>query len=469
MDGPNVTKRSWFEPAGKHRLMTVKHFALFPTVLLCVACSNGVASSIPSPPFRASTVEKLRRSPIAHVVFLIQENRSFNNLFMGYPGATTATYGYDTGGRKIRLHAQRLGTSWDIDHSSRAFFAACDGSGALPGTDCKLDGWNNESAGQGHPVDFAYAYVPKHEIKPYWEIAEQYVLADRMFASDLDGSFVAHQYAVAAYASRAVDYPRSDWGCQGGPSDTIPTLTALRVDGPSIRACFENPTIADEADAAGVSWRFYAGKTNGDGGLWSSYQADRKIFRGPDWKANVIDPPSRFLTDIANGQLASITYVTPTFENSDHAGLFGVSGPAWIASAVNAVGTSKFWKSTAVFIMWDDWGGWFDPVQPVFEDYDGLGFRVPLLVVSPYAKQGYVTHVQYETSSVLRFMEDTFGLPQLAESDARANDPVSDAFDYHQKPRPFKRIAGALPTEHWTAQDRLSHARVLPKNSIGDD
>jgi phospholipase C len=93
--------------------------------------------------------------------------------------------------------------------------------------------------------------------------------------------------------------------------------------------------------------------------------------------------------------------------------------------------------------MWDDWGGWFDPVPPPTEDYDGLGFRVPLIMISPYAKAGYVTHVQYETASVLRFAEDTFGLAQMAAADARAADPVSDAFDYSQPPRPYKHIGGA--------------------------
>ena len=121
-----------------------------------------------------------------------------------------------------------------------------------------MDGWNNERAGQA-PKNAAYAYVLRPEIVPYWDIARSYVLADRMFASDLDGSFVAHQYAVAAYASRTVDYPLAVWGCEGGKTDTVPTLLAKRTYGPSVPACFDNPTIADEADAAGVSWRFYAG------------------------------------------------------------------------------------------------------------------------------------------------------------------------------------------------------------------
>ncbi len=365
---------------------------------------NGPLSNVPgteAPQVLRRETRPAAPSPITHVVFIVQENRTFNNLFMGYPGATTQNYGYDTKGHKITLHAQDLAQPWDIDHYSSDFFAACDAKeGKLPGTHCKMDGWNNELAGFQAPKYAPYAYVPENQVDPYWKMAKQYVLADEMFASNLDASFIAHQYIVAAYASRTVDSPYGGWGCEGAPGDTIPTLTAERTHGPSIRPCFGNPTIGGEADAAGVSWRFYAGSINGDGGLWSSYQADRKIYRGPDWKNDVINPPSQFLTDIAAGKLANVTWITPTYENSDHAGVNSSTGPAWVASLVDAVGTSPYWNSTAIFIMWDDWGGWFDPVKPVYEDYDGLGFRVPLLVISPYARQGYVTHVRYETASV---------------------------------------------------------------------
>ena len=186
-------------------------------------------------------------------------------------------------------------------------------------------------------------------------MARQYVLADNLFQSNLDGSFVAHQYMVAAYASHTVDGPNSAWGCEGGKGDTIPTLTAQRTYGRRVPVCFNNPSIASEADAAGVSWRFYTGSLYGDGGIWSAYQALKPIFRGPDWNADVINPPAQFLTDVAAGTLAGITWITPTYENSDHAGLNASGGPAWVASVVNAIGTSKYWDSTAIFIMWDDW------------------------------------------------------------------------------------------------------------------
>ena len=108
---------------------------------------------------------------------------------------------------------------------------------------------------------------------------------------------------------------------------------------------------------------------------------------------------------------------------------------------MNAVGTSQFWNSTVVFLMWDDWGGWYDHVPPPQLDYDGLGIRVPLLIISPYAKQGYVSHVQYEHGSILRFAEDNFGLPQLAASDTRANDPAGDCCNFSQPPRAFTPFA----------------------------
>ncbi|MFY9663270.1 MAG: alkaline phosphatase family protein, partial [Candidatus Cybelea sp.] len=127
------------------------------------------------------------------------------------------------------------------------------------------------------------------------------------------------------------------------------------------------------------------------------------------------------------------------------------------------------WKSTAIFVQWDDWGGMFDPVQPVFEDYDGLGFRVPLIVISPYAKKGRVTHVQYETASVLRYIEDNFGLGRLAASDTRANDPAndSDVFDYRQPPRKFEEIAGSKPASYWKRLEQTLPPRTA--NIIGDD
>lgn len=452
--------------------MAIKPSLTLAAAFALAACAHndGIAPALPAT-MPAVPDGLAKGSPIKHVVFIVQENRSFNNFFMGYPGAKTQSFGYDARGHKIVLHAEDLGIGWDLDHSEVSFFNDCNGKGKIPGTDCKMNGWNTELGGVGAPKHPAYAYVPRKKIEPYWEIAQRYVLADHMFASNLDASFTAHQYIIAAYASHAVDFPLTYWGCEGGKTDTVPTLQQDRKRGRRIQACFDDPTIGSEADKAGVSWRFYTGSIDGDGDLWNAYQVNRKVFYGPDWTTDVLNPPSQFLTDIGNGYLANVTWITPIWGNSDHSGLWAKGGPAWVASLVNAIGESKYWNSTAIFIMWDDWGGWYDPVPPVYEDYDGLGFRVPLIVVSPYAKRGTVTHVQYETASVLRYIEDNFGLGQLAASDARANDPAHDltVFDYTQTPRRFKKIAGAKPAAYWRWIERQERARGMPGHIIGDD
>ncbi len=177
----------------------------------------------------------------------------------------------------------------------------------------------------------------------------------------------------------------------------------------------------------------------------------RHIYYGPDWK-KVISPNWKFITDVRAGKLANFTWITPVCDDSDHVNCPGGYGPSWVSALVNTVGKSKFWDSTAIFIQWDDWGGLYDHVPPPYENYDGLGFRVPLLVISPYAKHHYVSHVQYETASVLRFAEDLFGLGQLAAADKRANSPALDCFDFSQIPRPFVKIKAPLPPKFFMRQ-----------------
>jgi phospholipase C len=381
--------------------------------------------------------------PITHVVIVMQENRSFDNLFQGYPGADTASSGLNSKGQTIPLQPIPLEANYDINHDSADFFTACDGRS--PGRHCKMDGFDREWAlGKDVPQNPQYGYVPHAETKLYFQMADRYVLADRMFTSHVDASFVSHQYIIAGQADNAVDVPLGAWGCAGGPSDTVTTLTPDRTIGPTEAPCFESQTIGDELDAKKLPWRYYAEPSTSTGYIWSSYQAIGHIYNGKDWKTDVVSPSKRFLTDVAHGKLAAVTWITPTCANSDHLGCLSKTGPEWIANIVNAVGESKFWKTTTIFVMWDEWGGWYDHVPPPYVDYDGLGMRVPLLIISPYAKRQHVSHVQYEHGSILRYVEDVFGLPRLAASDTRANSPVGDAIDYTQKARPFTPFTTTL-------------------------
>jgi phospholipase C len=176
--------------------------------------------------------------------------------------------------------------------------------------------------------------------------------------------------------------------------------------------------------------------------MYSPYEAIRHIFQGKDWQADVISPPTRVLADVAKGQLAQVTWICPEPSFSDHPGTGTATGPGWVASIVNAIGASPFWSSTAIFITWDDWGGWYDHVSPQSIDNMGPGFRVPLIVVSPYAKRGYVSHQVVETASLLTYIENNFGLGNLGQRDATAAG-FSDFFDYNQKPLAFQPIAMA--------------------------
>jgi phospholipase C len=421
-------------------------------VLILAGCVSGGQTTLPY--MRSDNAlrafEATGAGKITHVIYIVQENRSFDNLFQGYPGADTVSQGMNSRGQTITLQPSSLKTIYIIDHSAYAMFAACNGTGSLPGTDCQMNGFNNENT-YGGPSNPQYVYVPHSESKPYFDMAHEWVVGDRMFQSQLDESFVAHQYVIAAQAKSSVDLPDSYWGCKGGPPDTVDIISQNRTYGGRQQACFDYQTLGDELDAAKLSWRFYAVRygndAGGNGGTWSAYQAVKHIFYGRDWKKDVISPNWRFISDVRHGTLANFTWITPECAESDHLECGGGYGPSWVSAIVDTVGASKFWNSTAIFVQWDDWGGFYDHVAPPLEDYDGNGFRIPLLVISPYAKKNYVSHVQYETASVLRFAEDLYGLKQLAAADARAQSPAADCFDFSKKPRPFVKIGAPYPAK----------------------
>jgi len=406
--------------------------------LALTSCNGRSSSALPPLVAPSST----GAGKIDHIVYIVQENRSFNDLFQGYPGAYTVPSGKDSKGKTIKLRPMSLAANpYDIDHSAAAMFAACHGTGKLPGTHCRMDGFDKEMTFDPPIRNPMYVYVPHGDSKPYFDMAHEWVLADRMFQSQLDESFVGHQYIIAAQAQSSVNLPFGLWGCPGGSSDYVATLTQERTYGSYQVPCFDYQTLGDELDKAKLTWRFYTSKygnsSSGGGSWWSSYQAVRHIYYGPDWKKDIITPQKTFLTDVKAGKLANFTWITPICSDSDHVNCGGGYGPSWVSAIVNAVGKSKFWNTTAVFVQWDDWGGLYDPVKPPYLGLDSLGFRVPLLVISPYAKKDYVSHVQYETASVLRFAEDLWGLDQLAAADKRATSPAADCFDFGQKPRAF--------------------------------
>jgi phospholipase C len=367
-----------------------------------------------------------------HVVIIIQENRSFDNMFPGYPNADTASSGKNSQGQTIPLTAIPFEANYDIDHAFKAWTAAWDNG--------KMDGFDLESVvgpGKGNYPNPQYGYVPTTETGPYWSMAQQYVLADKMFASDIDGSFVAHQYLIAGQSNSEVNYPIGPWGCSGGSGDTIHQLTAQRqISTTTVPECQDYQTLGDELDAKALSWKTYTPK--GVQPSWDGFESIKHIYNGADW-ANIL-PQTQILRDIPAGKLAAVTWVIPSLKDSDHASSLSKRGPGWVASVVNAVGNSQFWNTSVIFVVWDDWGGWYDHVPPKQLDFDGLGFRVPMICISPYAYKGKVSHTPYEFGSILRFIENLNGLGQLASSDTRAKPADAGCLNYRAKPRAFVPI-----------------------------
>ena len=154
---------------------------------------------------------------------------------------------------------------------------------------------------------------------------------------------------------------------------------------------------------------------------------------GPEWKANIATPQTKIFDDIDGGTLPAMSWVIPDRPDSDHPGGKIDNGPSWVASVVNAVGQSPYWSSTAIIVVWDDWGGLYDNAPPAQHGFGGLGFRVPALIISPYAKAGYISHTNYEFGSILKYVENNWNLGSLGTTD-KTSTSIIDCFDYSQRP-----------------------------------
>ncbi|MGC1380340.1 MAG: alkaline phosphatase family protein [Candidatus Baltobacteraceae bacterium] len=383
------------------------------------------------------------RRPFDHIVVVIQENRSFDDFFATFPGADGATWGRDHTGRRVRLRKSALGFE-NLAHTHFSFKKEYDGG--------RMDGFDLitrvNARGERVPAGrYAYRYVDPAQIAPYWTMARQYVLADHMFQTQSSGSFTAHQDLIAggtriAPGENVIDFPtHPPWGCDA-PAGTVTSLITsrgryLRERGPF--PCFDYPTLRDLLDAKGLSWKYFTPPLDRSGRNWDAFDAIRAVRYGSEWHDDVISPQTKFFRAIDAGNLPALSWVVPDALDSDHPGEGRDTGPSWVANVVNAIGESPYWSSSAIVIVWDDWGGEFDHVAPPQIDAQGLGFRVPCLIVSPYARIGYVSHTQYEFGSLLRFIEDNWGLGRLGDSDARSKSIV-EAFDFNQAPRAFVPI-----------------------------
>lgn len=407
-------------------------------------------------------------TPIEHVVFIVKENRTFNNYFATYPGAEGATEGgtitCDENGCEdgpvVKLTRGPDVYAHDLTHCFRCGLTAINGG--------KMNGFNhmNGPIPQSENADVygadmqGYSYLDRDEIPNYWAYADRFVLADHFFTSMYGPTLPEHLYTLAAQSNFIVDN-KSTTDHEGNYCDD-PTENATRFEPRqarrnadhimklereithngsnvydiadywgSIRLCFDIPVLPDQLEKEGISWKYYATEN-----AWMNVmQMIRHVRYGPMW--NKVQSPDHFVQDVKQGHMPAVSWVLPPESYNEHpgAGKSTCAGENWAVHQINTIMKSEFWRSTAIVMVWDDFGGFYDPVEPPQYDVMGLGPRTPALIISPYTLRGSnpdggaVDSTVYEFSSVLAFIEQLFGLEPMTERDRNA-DPLSGAFDF---------------------------------------
>jgi phospholipase C len=367
-------------------------------------------------------------SVIQHIVFIIKENRSFDNYFGTFPGANGATTALLSTGQTINLQHTPAPMPRDLGHAWFDAHTAID-NGAMDLSDII-----GEASLNGDLLTMSQ--MTQSDIPNYFNYAQNFVLGDNTFSSLAGASFQNHLYTVAAQSGNVFSQggaPHTDsWGCDASP---VVIVYLWNDDGTvsSSVPCFDFQTLADELESAGISWNYYTAPENTSGYVYSTLDDINHIRNGPMW-SNVVNY-SQFNSDAETGNLPAFAWLTSPSGDDEHPPLSPCPGENWTVNTINAIMTGADWNSTAIFIVWDDWGGFYDHVPPPVVDKFGLGPRVPLLIISPYAIPGYISHTQYEFSSILKFVEERFGLPPLTDRDANAND-TTDSFNFAQTPLP---------------------------------
>ena len=368
---------------------------------------------------------------IQHVVFIVKENRSFDSYFARFPGALGATSGVTSTGQVIPLGVPPDQTMNDIDHTWTGALTSMNG-GKMNSFDL-IDGANTNGN------FLSYTSMTEAQIPNYYAYARYYALGDKMFSSIHSDSFPNHLYTIAAGSGGVISIPttpnvsgsdKTAWGCDQPASATVNVVDA-EGDVSNVYPCFDFETLADTLGVAGIPWRYYAPSAGERGYNFSTYDSINHIRNSPAWTQNVV-PTAQFITDAQNGNLPAVSWLVSGI-TSEHPPNSTCLGENWTVENLNAVLNGPDGASTAVFIVWDDFGGFYDHMAPPAVDQFGLGPRVPFLIVSPYVKPGYITHTRYEFSSVLKFIEERFQLPALTNRDANAND-ITDAFNFSQTP-----------------------------------
>jgi len=386
---------------------------------------------------------------IQHVIWIIQENHSFDNYFGTFPnadGLPPSTCLPELPGSKQCVkpfHMPPGQPLLDLEHSWETAQAAYD-----HGT---MDGfvWV-----EGSP--YTMGYYDQTDIPNYWMYAHQFTLCDRFFSSEMTGSSPNHVFTVAA---------------QSQEINNIGSLEQLEDEMDNSEG-FPFESIVKNFGNKNISWKYYV-ETQPKPPEWESVNAGLARLAFPDprgftlWNPmpgfkSIRDDDSRmnrlvslddYYKDLQEGTLPQFAWIIPDFQDSEHPPEPLDQGMWYVTRIINALMKSPDWGSTAVFLTWDDYGGFYDHVPPPEVDAYGYGPRVPMLVISPYAKRDYVSHYTYDFTSVLKFIEERWSLPHLTARDDRAND-MRDCFNFDRPPRDTHELIMEVPS--------YIHSHLLP-------
>jgi phospholipase C len=422
-------------------------------VVLFAACSHHSAGGdVDAPSGPSDGASTMRDSSIAdgslagsglikHVVVIVKENHTFDNYFGSFPNANGIAEITTGSGAMITPPHAPDSTPRDFCHEHSC--ALTDWNGGA------MNGWDSVSGTSVNGDNLAYAQYLESDIPNYWQYAKTFTLADNFYADVLGPSFPGHTFVLAAQAGWAEGNPPTDivapyWGCDEGSSATVQVEDQQSCSDVEVTPCFNIPSLPTVLPA-GVDWRFYGTNFYVLTEIWSMFDAIAPIRNGSGW-SNIVNA-STFDSDVDSGTLPALTWLVDQDLNDEHPAVGSVcAGENWTVGHINHLMASPLWSSTVILFTMDDFGGWYDHVPPPrqygcdsTQPY-GMGFRLPLIVISPYAKPGFIFHEVSEQASIPKFIEEVFGAPPLssldpAAQDGQAND-LMNAFDFTQAPLP---------------------------------
>jgi phospholipase C len=426
------------------------------------------------------SIVKPSANPIKHIVIIMQENRSFDNYFGTYPGANGISKNtcmpllpdhLNLGCVKPFLSTSPV--SEDLPHTAPPSLISYDNG--------KMDGFmlaENEDPN-------TMSYYDNKTIPYYWDLAKHYVLADNFYSSVLSYSLPNHWYALAGQApATSVFYPFSRGVAPtvggGNPDNTAtnfdvnpnPNTTISRDQTERVYLEESNltKTVADlfMNNANNITWKYYdhlvqvgGYKAAVNSGLafefWNPFSA-KGVTYTPQYSGHFV-ARTQIFHDLKSGAFPQISWVIPSFPISEHAPANITTGMNWVKLVVDSIMSSQYWNSTAIILTWDDYGGFYDHVPPPQIDKYGLGFRIPALIISPYAKRGYIDHTQYQFESILKFIEWRFNVPPLTNRDLHASN-LLNAFKF-QKPLNPLHIVPLTAGEFAAIRPHINLARTI--------